>query len=203
MTIDFVGIRAGHGTTTVALAAAALLSHRRPTRISAHEPADLCAIAAIPPGEFPFEIAHQLEAVPDGEQADIVDTGALPPPLGLPGFAIRPAATAGEAPENLRVGVLRGPDYLGLRTLCAHAGEPLSGIIVLAEADRVLDRRDVEAVTGRTVLAEVQLTPRLARSLDAGLFANHASNLRELAELDRWLFATLDAPKEAPCTCIP
>lgn len=49
MTIEFIGIRAGHGTTTVALATAAILAQHRPCRIAAHNPADLCAPSLVSP----------------------------------------------------------------------------------------------------------------------------------------------------------
>ena len=47
---------------------------------------------------------------------------------------------------------------------------------------------------------EIPLTPKLTRSLDAGLFANHAPNLAELDELRRWLASV--TPKEAPCASV-
>lgn len=130
----------------------------------------------------------------------MIDTGALPPPPAPDGFSIRPADIGSDPSIGLRVGVIRGPDYLGLRTLCAHAAEPLAGLVLLAEADRVLERRDVETVAGRSVLAEIRLTSRLIRSLDAGLLANHAANLAELDELRRWLAAI--AAKEASCASV-
>jgi len=157
MTIEFIGIRAGHGTTTVALATAALLAQHRPCRIAAHNPTDLCALAGVCVAPPPSELVHHLDIVDIGEPADVIDAGALPAPPVLDGFSIRPADIASDPSIGLRVCLIRGRDYLGLRTLCGHAGEPLAGLVVLAEADRVLERRDIETVAGRTVLAEIRL----------------------------------------------
>ena len=101
------------------------------------------------------------------------------------------------AAATRRIGVLRGPDYLGLRTLCEHAEAPLDALVMLAEPGRALDARDVEHVSGRRVVAVVDHTPVVARTIDAGLLVHRLGRLREFAQLRTWI--TQIATEEAPC----
>ena len=64
--------------------------------------------------------------------------------------------------------VLRGPCYLGLRSIVA-SGLQADGIVLLVEAGRSLTRRDVGDVCGVPVVAQIPVTANVARTIDAGL----------------------------------
>lgn len=67
--------------------------------------------------------------------------------------------------------VLRGPDYIGLRTLSAYdtaAREVFDGIIVVLESGRALGSDDVRTVTNMPVTT-VRWEQSIARAADAGL----------------------------------
>ena len=195
--IEFIGVRGGHGTTTVALAAAATLATRGPTRITTPDRRSLCAAVGIAHDGLPIPLAANLELA-DSDDGDVIDAGTLEAHR-IDGPS--PDRVASEvASERLRVGVLRGPDYLGLRTLCEHAEAHLDGLVVVIEAGRALDARDVEHVTGRSVVAVVDHTPVIARSIDAGLFLQRVARLREFAQLRTWI--TQIAVEEAPCAAV-
>jgi hypothetical protein len=190
--IEFTGIRGGHGATTVALAAAATLATRGPTRIATHDRKALCATVGIAPDGLPLPLTDNLELAGPTEQADVIDAGTLNH------TRCRRGHSQG-GPEPLRIGVLRGPDYLGLRTLCEHTGAPLGGLVVISEAGRALDARDVEQVSGYPVVAVVDHTPSVARIIDAGVFMHRHQRLREFTQLRYWLTPTTRT-QETPCT---
>ena len=195
--IEFIGVRGGHGTTTVALAAAATLATRGPTRISTADRRSLCAAAGIAHDGLPIPLAANLE-LSDGDDGDVIDGGTLEahrtegPSPDLSGRVT--------ASERLRIGVMRGPDYLGLRTLCEHADVHMDGLVVVLESGRALDARDVDHVTGRTVVAVVDHTPVIARIIDAGLFLQRLTRLREFAQLRTWIIQSV--VEEAPCAAV-
>ena len=82
--IEFTGIRGGHGTTTVALAAAATLATRGPTLVAARDRRSLCALAGIAEDGLPIPLAENLQlaepnldlAHTDGVHA-VTDSGTL------------------------------------------------------------------------------------------------------------------------------
>ncbi|HPU40339.1 MAG TPA: hypothetical protein PLS63_12275, partial [Microthrixaceae bacterium] len=76
-TIEFIGVRGGHGTTTVALAAAATLAARGPTHISAHDRPAMCAHVGLAADGLPIPLADNLELAADDERGDVVDAGTL------------------------------------------------------------------------------------------------------------------------------
>ena len=90
----------------------------------------------------------------------VVDCGV---PAG-PGPA---GAVAAGADRSLLV--LR-PCYLALRRAVAAPVRP-SGVVLVTEPHRALGRRDVEAVLGVPVRAEIPWDPDIARAVDAGLLA--------------------------------
>lgn len=196
-TIEFVGVRGGHGTTTIALAAAATLAASGPTDIAAHDPDALCVAVGSASGVAPFQLTDAVRLTMDAPGVDVVDAGTLEQYLDLGPFDDEPARALLSARERLRIGVLRGPDYVGLRTLCDNQEAQLDGIVVVSEAGRALDHRDVAHVTGRAVVAVVEHTPLVARAIDAGLFLRRCGRLREFAQLRSWI-AQLVA-EEAPC----
>ena len=186
-TIEFIGVRGGHGTTTVALAAAATLAARGPTLISAHDRPALCAHVGLAADGLPIPLTDNLELAAVDERGDVVDAGTFQSYLDEIPFEGEAPIGAQKAAGRLRIGVLRGPDYLGVRTLCDHADADLDGLVVISEPGRALDARDVEHVSGRAVIAVVDHTPVVARTVDAGLFMHRVHRLREFAQLRAWV----------------
>ncbi len=70
----------------------------------------------------------------------------------------------------------------------------------MAEAGRALDARDVEHVTGRPVMAVVDHTPVVARTIDAGLLMQRLDRISEFSQLRTWI--TQIATEEAPCAAL-
>jgi len=104
--------------------------------------------------------AEALAAVlGDGERPVVADCGGAD---RTPGRQL----AAGAA---LSLAVLR-PCYLALRRALAAPLRP-SGIVLVPEPGRSLQRRDVEDVLGVPVWAELPLDVHLARAVDAGLLA--------------------------------
>ncbi len=192
--IEFIGIRGGHGTTTVALAAAVTLATRAPTRVATHDRRALCALVGIAHDGLPIPLTEHLELASGGIDGDVIDAGTLETNVD----AAHSDEATWEGPSGaLRIGVLRGPDYLGVRTLCDHAAVRLDGLVVVSEAGRALDARDVEQNSGRPVVAVVDHTPSVACTIDAGMLMSRVGRLREFAQLRSWVIAT--ALEEAPC----
>jgi hypothetical protein len=73
-------------------------------------------------------------------------------------------------------------------------------LVVVNEAGRALDARDVEHVSGRPVVAVIDHTPVVARTIDAGLLMQRIARLREFAQLRTWI--TQIATEEAPCAVL-
>ena len=89
----------------------------------------------------------------------VVDCGCGPVGAGL--------AVAAAASSSLLV---TRQCYLALRRAIAAPVRP-SGIVVVAEAGRVLDQRDIEDALGVPVRAVVSADPAVARAVDAGLLS--------------------------------
>jgi len=74
----------------------------------------------------------------------------------------------------------------------------------VAEAGRALSVRDVADVNGIDVIAVVPVSPGVARSIDAGLFAIRHDRLREFRRLQRWITGILEPfPPPAQSTVSP
>lgn len=185
--IEFVGVRGGHGATTVSLVVAATLAVRASSTISATDTVALATVAGASNGDLPMLLAERLVLVADRSDAGVVDAGTLRSGLdgGGPGRVGDPDAPLESG--VLRVAVLRGPDYLGVRTLAGDSGRAVDGVVVIAEPGRALDSRDVEHVCGIPVVAVVDHTPNVARSVDAGLLVQRCHRLREFDSLRSWL----------------
>ena len=95
--------------------------------------------------------------------------------------------------------VLRGPCYLGLRSLVTSELQP-DGIVLLAEGGRSLTRRDVEDVCGVPVVAQVHVSSNVARTIDAGLLVTRAHALPELTPLRNYVTTTVPVPAPDPAT---
>jgi hypothetical protein len=68
------------------------------------------------------------------------------------------------------------PCYLAVRRAAAASLRP-HGIVLVQERGRALTARDLEDVVGVPVLAEVEVDPAVARSVDAGLLSSRLPRL--------------------------
>ena len=148
-TVTVVGARGGAGTSTIAAVPALTGRTMVRTELVAHEPDITAALLAVGlPDELPGEIVPNLTlttAPAGGVELCVVDAGTL-------------AKTTSGAGER-RIGVVRGPGYLALRTLLTD-DYGLDGIVLLSEPGRALTRRDVTDVTGIEIVATVPVTAR-------------------------------------------
>ena len=108
-------------------------------------------------GQLVDDGAERLAGALSGPRPAVVDCGSRLTPLGL-GLA---------ACASLTLLVLR-PCYLALRRALVAPIRP-SGVVLVRESGRALGPRDVEAVLGVPVRAEVAWDPSVARAVDAGL----------------------------------
>lgn len=121
-------------------------------------------LAVLPRGHGPVGPDARVEALAaalDARRAVVVDCGVLV--RGEPG----PRLLAGRTTHSLLV---TRACYLALRRAADPPLRP-SGVVLVTEPGRALDRRDVEQVVGAPVRAEVALDPAVARAVDAGLLA--------------------------------
>ena len=71
-------------------------------------------------------------------------------------------------------------DYLALRR--ALVAPPTTGVVLVLEPDRSLGRRDVVDVIGVPIVAELAVSPAVARSIDAGLLVSARRPRLDVAE---------------------
>lgn len=173
-TILVTGARGGQGTTTVAAALA----------LYAATAGDAALVSA---DEVGMRVLLGVPAEDDGSTlvGGRLVLAALSPAAGaatvvLDGGRLGTSTPAGHGDHYV---VLRGPCYVALATLLAADAPRPDGIILVAEEGRSLTARDVSEVTGLPVIATVQTSLRVARSIDAGLLPSRLPRLRELAEL--------------------
>lgn len=177
---QLVGAKGGQGTTTVALALAALVAEHRLAAVSATRPADLAALAGVAPGDGPRTLAPQLHMVGPGDTPSgavtVEDLGRLD--------ELQAERLRERAPGTRQWLVLRGPCYLGLRAAVEAPWRP-DGVVLVAEQGRALGVRDVAGVLGVDVVATVQVDPEVARIIDAGLLLAGPRQLRQFRYLAR------------------
>jgi hypothetical protein len=140
-------------------------------------------LGVAPPDQLPAEVLPRLVLAQEasGEaELTIIDAGT-----------VTKASASSRASGDRRLGVLRGPCYIALRTLLAGQHRP-DGIVLVAEPGRALNERDVTDVTGLDVVATVPVTPGVARTIDAGLLTARSRSQREFGGLRRWLTTQLD-----------
>jgi hypothetical protein len=192
--------KGGAGTTVVAAALALLLADRAPAGALAVDLAgDLPAVLGVAevdgPGlagwlaagpQVPVDALGRLErrAVP---QLGLLDRGSGPldPARGevlgrLLSADDRPVvADCGTAPHGAALAVAAGAErsllvtracYLALRRVGAVPLRP-TGVVLVLEPGRALDRHDVEQRLGAPVVAAVAHDPAVARAVDAGVLA--------------------------------
>jgi len=174
-TITVVGVRGGHGASTIAAALALFAAGSATTELVAHDVGASAALLGLPIergecGAIPVTEHLTLTMAPTGAAAVTVhDAGRL--------------QDLRETPDGLLLGVLRGPCYLGLRTLVAEHGFRPDALVLVCETGRSLTRRDVTDVSGIEVVADVDVSAVVARSIDAGLLTSRLHRLRDLAAL--------------------
>jgi hypothetical protein len=191
--------KGGSGTTVVAASLAVLLARSAPEgALFVDLTGDGAAVLGVPeptgPGVGEWLAATEVDAAGFDRLGVPVDDSLALVPRGVPGVAVaadritelgsilgsgpRPVVVdAGLAVDEVGAAlatvaaisllVLR-PCYLALRRAVAAPFRP-SGVVLVREPGRALTRRDVEAVLGVPVRAEVHLDPAIARAVDAGL----------------------------------
>lgn len=188
--ITFVGVRAGHGTSTIASAAAMYWAERELVQLGGCSAGDLAALLGVTEpaagGSVAVAAGLTLAAAVDADEstAVVVDAGACR------SDAVVATTRRGEAV----LGVLRGPCYLGLQTLGRLDTTGWAGLVLVRESRRALDRRDVEDIGGIPVLAAVEVSPVVARVLDSGLALGRLGAMREFAELHVALGKLIERP---------
>ena len=148
-TIHLYGAKGGVGTSTVAAMVAldaADAGYRVHLRADDFDTvADLRVILGLPAGEI------ALMGPADGPRLTVFDHGTT-----------WPAAEDGETYLVTRA------CYLALRRAVGHRPD---GVILLEEAGRALDGRDVAEVIGAPIVATIPVSPDIARAIDAGILA--------------------------------
>ncbi len=120
-------------------------------------------------GPAPIRAEHLAAALAAGDRPVVADCGPADRP---PGRELARGATAS-------VCVLR-PCYLALRRALEAEQRP-SGVVLVHEPFRALQRRDVEEVLGVAVWAELEWDAAVARAVDAGLLASRRPRAAERA----------------------
>ena len=168
-TITVVGARGGSGTSTIAAAAALFAARIVATELVA---ADVDSAAALLGLGAPRTQARRWTSQtasrssrprPAPRRLSVVDAGRLD--------------QLDHRPTGLLLVVLRGPCYLGLRSIVNSELHP-DGIVVLSETGRSLTLRDVQDVCGVPVVAQIPVTANVARTIDAGLLVTRSRAAR-------------------------
>ncbi len=199
MLITCWSAKGGSGTTVVAASLAVVLARSAPegalfVDLTGDGAAVLGVAEPIGPGIGEWLAAADVDAagldrlaVPVDDTLALVPRGALGGPIpadrvcelgAILGGGPRPVVVdAGLGADDVggalataaavSLLVLR-PCYLALRRAVAAPFRP-SGVVLVREPGRALTRRDVEAVLGVPVRAEIDVDPAIARAVDAGL----------------------------------
>jgi hypothetical protein len=136
--------------------------------------------------------AGTVQDWPDARAADLVSAlipGGPASPGGAggrsgPAAVVVDGGVAGRDPLTdafARAGVsllVTRPCYLSLRRAVRHP-RPADGVVLVADAGRALDRRDVEQVLGLPVLCTVQVDPVVSRAVDAGVLVTRLPKVLE------------------------
>ena len=194
--------KGGSGTTVVATALALVLAARHDGALLVDLAGDVPAVLGLAepggPGALDWLASPDAGAdalgrliQPSDGGLDVVVAGESPPggrwPVGR-AAALVDALAAERRPVVVDAGVWRPglhdavarataslmvirPCYLALRRAVAAPVRP-SGIVLVQEPGRSLGRADVEDILGVPVVACVQLSPDVARAVDAGLLVS-------------------------------
>lgn len=178
-TITVAGARGGSGTSTVAAAIALLAARHASTELVA---ADLDTTAALLGLTTTQDGAAPIEVVP---RLTLTST-----PSGSASIAVVDAQRLDQLdrqPEGPLLVVLRGPCYLGLRSIVTTSAVRADGLVLVMELGRSLTRRDASDVCDMPVAAEIAATAQVARSIDAGLLVTRMHRLSEFTALARYV----------------
>ena len=170
--IHLTAPKGGQGTTTTAVALAAALAEQGET-VTVLSDLDAFAVAGAPnPG-------HD-----DTDAREVADRLHIAAGTGIaPGTTVaivdRPALLAWLKPSDLPranyVAAVVRPCYIALRRFTARTwSADVDAVLLLTEPGRALDRRDVQAVTDRPVIATIPVDPSTARAVDAGILTRRA-----------------------------
>lgn len=92
-------------------------------------------------------------------------------------FIVRDDAASGIGWTDWTNYLVTRPCYLALRRAVLEVAVPYAGIVAMMEPSRALSTKDMEMALGHEVVAEVQIDPIGARTIDAGLFASRWQKL--------------------------
>ncbi len=171
------GARGGQGTSTVAAAMAMFAAGHRRTRLITGEIDAMAGVLGLSVSSTEEAVAVtdrlDLASQPGTEAFSVVDAG-------------RHRSVVGPQERAISIVVLRGPCYLAVRDLVRADRALPDGIVLAKEPGRSLTAEDVSDVTGVPVVAQIDVTPAVARTLDAGLLIARLHHLPELAQLRAW-----------------
>jgi hypothetical protein len=177
-TILLTGARGGQGTTTVAAALALYAAGHGSTELVTDVPSTAALIGIpMPVTDESVEVAPNLTLVTTATAFD------QPSPQTVVIDAAHGYSTAAAPRADEHYVVLRGPCYVALASLLAPADARPDGIVLVAERKRSLTARDVTDVLDIPVIATIDVTPDVARTIDAGLLISRLHRLREFAPL--------------------
>lgn len=186
LTIQINGTRGGDGASLCTALIGLLLAEHVPVALTAPHPTsidDLAVLVGRRPVDrdpVPMTVTPTLSlgARPDGRgTVVIVDAGLLSDRLAWSvGSTTKPDASR----RNRRYVVIRGPSYLGVRTLTCWDGPAPYGLVLVHEAGRAMGPTDVETVTGLPVVGTIEWDADLATVLDAGLLPSCLPRLRQV-----------------------
>lgn len=199
MLISCWSVKGGSGTTVVAAALSLLLARAHPDGALAIDLAgDLPAALGVATPDGPglgdwlqaddsvggralfnvaTPVAERLALIPTGRAGDGAParwhvaaetlTTSERPVIVDCGGPVPPGPLLDCADQSLLV--IR-PCYLALRRATALPGR-VTGVVLVSEPGRCLGTKDVEAVVGVPVVAQIPLEPAVSRAVDAGLLA--------------------------------
>ena len=173
------GARGGHGASTVAAAIALMASELHATELVAHDPATTAALLGL-------ATPADHESIPISESLLLTAEASHQAPV-----VVHDLGTERGDEPGIHLVVLRGPCYLGLRSMMASPLRQPFDVVLLAEPGRSLTSRDVEDILWTSVVATIPVAAAVARSIDAGLLAARHGQLRELSSLRRYLTTIL------------
>ncbi len=161
--ITLTGAGGGHGTSTIAAVFALHLAQHRPVRLITSDPEAMRSL--IGPATID-NLTVSPDDTPGNAGVIVVDNSRI-------------TTTVNQPPGWLAV--LRGPCYVGMKRLLNASGCPPAGIVLLVEPRRALNAYDVTQALGVPVVATLDVTPSIARTIDAGLLASRAISLPAFA----------------------
>ena len=158
--INLIQAKGGQGTSVTACAVARRAAGAgRTVRLDGHDRTTLAAILGTY-GDSPVS-ADLVLGADSGDRFDLVVDG--PAPHGKTLLVTRPCYLALRAAMNL------------------DATADAAGVVVVSEAGRALDARDVADVTGLPVVAIVPVRAEIARAVDAGILGTRLPKELEVA----------------------